>query len=124
MRLAHGGAAWPRPAPDLSVHPPSRLTTLSLLDSRPQDKYPHKFRLTLNGLERKLGVVEAKVIQDNVIMASNKEEQDTKANRATLNKVTITGINLPNHASLQDQERIALMKRKVMELVDKVKSTD
>ena len=48
------------------------------------------------------------------MMALIKEEQDTDANLATLDRVTITGIILPSNLyQLQDPERIDIMKRKV-----------
>ena len=106
--------------PDLSMPPPSRHTTLSQFPSDPANL--HEVKLSLNKIERRIGAIEAKAFHDNVMMALIKEEQDTEANLATLNRVTITGITLPaTFRGLPDADRIEVMRQKVKELVDLVK---
>lgn len=75
-------------------------------------------------IEERLGTLEAKSIQDNLMMASLKEEQDTEANRAMQDRLTIIGIRIPNINKMKDAEKNPAMKSKVEELVTKLKDHD
>ena len=80
---------------------------------------------SLNKIERRIGAIEDEAFKDNVMMALIKEEEDTEANLASQNKVTIKGFVLPpNFYKLQDKERIDIMRRKVQALVAIIKNED
>ena len=123
--------AMATPLPDLSLPPPSARTTLTRPDqaswinqseddsqSRQQE---FDVRASVNRIERKMGMIEAKSFHDDLMMALLKEAQDTEANKALLNKVTITGVYLPDMTRLSVQERIKTMKDKIESIVNCIK---
>jgi hypothetical protein len=71
---------------------------------------------SLTRIENRLGTLEAKSFYDNLKMASLQEEQDTEANRATLNRVVVNGIRIPSFSRMTENEKVPLMKSKVQEL--------
>ena len=77
---------------------------------------------SLARIERRIGVLEAKSFSDNVMMAGLKEDQDTEANRAMMNKVTMAGVEVPGLAGLTtDEDRIKLIKETVGSIFDMIK---
>ena len=73
-------------------------------------------------IKRRIGVLEAKSFSDNVMMAGLKEDQDTEANRAMMNKVTMAGVEVPGLAGLTtDEDRIKLIKESVGLIFDMIK---
>ena len=80
---------------------------------------------SLERIERRVGMLEAKSFFDNVMMAGLKEEQDTEANRAMLNKVTMAGVEIPGLANLtRDEDRIKLIKDTVAQIIEVVRVDD
>ena len=79
---------------------------------------------SLARIERRLGSIEAKIFYDNVMMAGLKEEQDLEANKAMLNRIVFSGVALPSLQSVKDEEKIALIKGKIEEIIDFVKGED
>jgi hypothetical protein len=76
---------------------------------------------SLSKIEQRLGALENKALRDNVMMATLREDQDTEANRAMLDRLTVLGIRIPNIRRMKDQDRIQMMRQKVEELFDKLK---
>ena len=72
-------------------------------------------------IEQRLGFLEAKSFYDSLMMASLKEEQDTEANIAMLNRVSISGVTIEGLADLKEMEKVAPMKAKVNEIIDILK---
>ena len=115
MRLAHESA----PGINYSVPPPGFAPSQQQNSWRTPDVISSMARI-----EQRLGALEAKVFFDNVMMASLKEEQDTAANRAMLNRLTMTGVTLEGLDNLSDEERIKAIEDKVNEIIDIVKKDD
>ena len=76
---------------------------------------------SLNSIERRLGRLEAKAFFDNVMMASLKEDQDSEANKAMLNKVTIAAVPMELAPTLTELEKVEAIKTKANEIIDIVK---
>ena len=76
---------------------------------------------SLATIERRLGALEAKVFYDNIMMAGLKEEQDTEANKAMLNRVTIAGVPMELASTLTEQEKVQAIKDKANEIIDIIK---
>ena len=55
------------------------------------------------------------------MMASLKEEQDTEANIAMLNRVAISGVTVEGLAGLKEADKVTPMKDKVNEIIDLLK---
>ena len=104
------------PLPDMTVPPPSAGAAAAQL--------PDNGAISLFGLSRRLGVLESKVFYNNLMTASLKEELDTEANKAMLNKVTVAGVVIPGIENLKDTDKIAAMKAKVAELIELLKEED
>ena len=106
--------AAPFPFPDVSVPPPAQLVAHDLGE--------------VNGcfarIEKRLGSLESTSYYSNVMMATLKEEQDTEANRAMLNRVTVSGLVIPDIFKMSEADKIVAMKAKVMETIDLVKEAD
>ena len=92
--------------PDLSIPPPTAPLDPSLIAR----------------LERRIGKLEAKAFYDNLTMALLKEEQDTEANKAMLNRVTFSGLNIEGLERMLEPDRIKAMREKVGEVIDLVKA--
>ena len=113
MQMAHG----PTPRLNFSVPPPGFAEPRTEVDHwRTPD-----VNSSLARIERRLGLLEAKVSYNNVMTASLKEDQDTEANRATLNKVTISAVPMDSLSSLTEIEKIEAIKKKAKEMIDIVK---
>ena len=116
MRLAQNH----NPSFDTSVPPPRVGGPHQALDPwRTAD-----VNSSLARIERRLGSIEAKMFYDNVMMAGLKEEQDLEANKAMLNRIVFSGVALPSLQSVKDEEKIALIKGKIEEIIDFVKGED
>ena len=72
-------------------------------------------------MERRLGGLKAKVLYNNVMMASLKEEKDTEANKAMLSKVKMAGVLMPGLSSLSELDKIQTIKDMAAEIEDLVK---
>ena len=117
MRLAHG----PSTGVDLSVPPP--LLDGARLQGHDVWRSPDVLS-SLQRIERRLGCLEAKSFYDNVMMAGLKEEQDAEANKAMLNRVIFSKVNMPNLANLTDEARLNAIKGRINEIIESVKSPD
>ena len=115
LRLAHDST----PGTNFSVPPPGFASLQQQNSWRTPDVNSSMLRI-----EQRLGALEAKVFFDNVMMASLKEEQDTAANRAMLNRLTMTGITLEGLDKMTSEERIKAIKDKVDEIIGIVKKDD
>ena len=73
-------------------------------------------------IERRIGSLEAKNFYDNVMMAGLKEEQDAEANKAMLNKVVLSKVSLPDMQGLNEEGRIRVIKDRINEIIDDVKT--
>ena len=118
FQLAHGPAS----GFDLTV-PPPRLVSNSLPPQQGQSEWrTMDVNSSLARIERRVGALEAKSFFDDVMMAGLKEDQDTEANRAMMNRVTMAGVEISGLAGLtSDAERIALIKDSVASVIDLVK---
>ena len=74
-------------------------------------------------LERRVGSLESKSFYNDLMTAALKEELDTEANKAMLNRVTVSGVELPE---LQNPEgdKVKIMKDKITEIFDQIKTAD
>ena len=107
MRLAS-----PIPFPDMSIPPPGST------NSGRRTPQPETEEVSLNSLARRVGALEAKTFYDNLTTASLKEELDSEANKAMLNKVTFSGVVIPGLEGLNDTDKIRVMRAKVQEIIE------
>ena len=103
MRLAD-------PLPDLSLPPPGRHLP-------PVHQQP----VAGASLDRRVGALEAVSFYNNVAMAGLKEEIDTEANKAMLNRVVISGVVIPGLEKMEDTVKVPIMKEKIQAIVDSLK---
>ena len=73
-------------------------------------------------LERRVGSLESRTFYNDLMTAGLKEELDTEANKAMLNRVTVSGVEIPNLQKMADEERIPAMKSRIKELFDLLKA--
>ena len=78
----------------------------------------------LANLERRVGMLEDTTFHNNLMMAALKEEQDTEANKAMLNRVTFSGVVIENLLMMSESDRVKAMKDKVMEFVELLKDPE
>ena len=76
---------------------------------------------SLANLERRVEMLEDTTFHNNLMMAALKEDQDTEANKAMLNRVTFSGVAIEGLTSMNEADRVKAMKEKVMEIVDSLK---
>ena len=107
LRMAH-----PVPLPDLSLPPPIAAA------GRLQEQ------VNPPGLDRRVAALESAAFFNNLTMAALKEEQDTEANKAMLNRVSVSGLVIEGIQSMVESERIQAMRNKVQEVIDLVKEPD
>ena len=105
IRLAN---PYINPLPDLSFPPPSTMTSQN----------PAQLTTSLAKLERRVGSLESRSFYSNLMSAGLKEELDTEANKAMLNRVTVSGVELPDLQRLEEADRIKAMKSKIVEIFD------
>jgi hypothetical protein len=76
---------------------------------------------SLAKIEQRVGQLEAKSLQDNLMMAAIKEDQDTEANKAMMDRLTIMGIRIPNVRRLKEDDKVKAMRTRVEKLLDYIK---
>ena len=106
LQLAGGGIDFSVPPPVVSAQPPATIGDIGV---------------GLFKLEQRVGVLEAKTFYDSLMMASLKEEQDTEANIAMINRVTISGVVIDGLVTMKDVDKVTAMKAKVSEYIDFLK---
>jgi len=79
---------------------------------------------SLARIEERIGALERKSLQDNIMMAALQEDQDAEANRTMLDRLTISGIQIQNIRRMKDIERNPLMRTKVEEAINMFKEED
>ena len=95
--------------PDLSVPPPNPVQNLA------------EVNVSFAKMDRRLNSLENKAHYSNVMTAILKEEIDTEANKAMLNKITISGVAIENITNMDEQRKIRVMRSKVEEIFDLLK---
>jgi hypothetical protein len=55
-----------------------------------------------------------------MMMATMKEEQDTEANKAMLDRLTVLGVRIPNLSRMKDKDKIEPMRNRIQEVFDKL----
>ena len=96
--------------PDLSIPPPAVSVTRNLSHFG-----------SLASLERRVDYIETKSFYNDLMTAGLKEELDTEANKAMLNRVTVSGVDLPDLHKMTDTEKVKAMKEKIAEIFEKLK---
>ena len=100
------------PLPNLSVPPPIM----------PQN--PNQIYSSIAHLERRVGSLESRSFYNDLMTAGLKEEQDTEANKAMMNRITVSGVELPELWTAQDADRIKIMRDKIAEIFDEIKDPE
>ena len=95
--------------PDYSVPPPATVSNLAEING------------SLAKVNRRLGALENNSYFSNLMMATLKEEQDTEANKAMLNKVTVSGVEIENVCNMAETEKIRVMREKIASIFDSLK---
>ena len=108
IRLAN---PYVSPFPDLSMPPPTAQSQGQVTASIAQ-------------LERRVGSLESRTFYNDLMTAGLKEELDTEANKAMLNRVIVSGVELPELQSAQEGDRVKIMKDKIVELFDLIKTPE
>ena len=108
MRLAN---PYVSPYPDLSIPPPTALNSSQISGS-------------LAKLERRVNSLESRTFFNNLMTASLKEELDTEANKAMLNRVTVSGVELPDLHRMPEVDKVKAMKEKISEIFDLLKTSE
>ena len=106
LRMAH-----PVPLPDLSLPPP-----MASGGRGPEQAGP--------SLDRRVAALESAAYFNNLTMAALKEEQDTEANKAMLNRVSVSGLVIEGIQTMAEADRIQAMRAKIQEVIDQVKEPD
>ena len=112
-RLIRMANPYVNPLPDLSLPPPTSAATNS-----------NQIISSLARLERRVGSLESNSFYNNLMTAGLKEELDTEANKAMLNRVTVSGVELPELQRMNDVDKIKAMKTKIVEIFDLLKAPD
>ena len=71
----------------------------------------------IENLVKRVESVEDKAFYDNLMFAAIKEDQDDVVNRANLNKVTVTGVQITNFNRMAENEKPAAMKEAVNAII-------
>lgn len=103
--------------PDTSVPPP-------IVGSNRTQNQGMSEAMRISKLERRVGCLEDTTFHNNIMMAALKEEQDTEANKALLNRVTFSGMVIEDLLNMNEENRIKAMKTAVMEIVDSLKDPE
>ena len=77
-----------------------------------------------SSVERRLGALEAQIFYNNLTTAALKEEMDTEANKAMLNRVTVSGVVIEGIERMTDTVKVQAMKAKITEIFDSIKEAD
>lgn len=78
---------------------------------------------SLDKISLRVGYLETKSFHDNLMMAALKEAEDTEANRAMLNRVTVIGIKILDFHKMSNEEKVEAMKAKAQEVFDELAET-
>ena len=106
-----------------------RLASPQLDTSRPpptissggQNSNEQSSGLSLAGLGRRVSRLESNAFFTNLMTATLKEDQDTEANRAMLNRVTMAGVVIENLMTMSEEDKIRAMKATVKEIITNIK---
>ena len=104
---------------DLSIPPPVSMGPRPA--GSPIGRIPSRQPPTLASLDERINSLEAKSFYDNLTMAALKEDQDTEANRAMLNRVVMSGVEIQGLDKMDESGKIRAMKAKVTEIIDALK---
>ena len=108
MRLAN---PYVSPLPNLSMPPPAAQNL-------------GQATANLAQLERRVGSLESRTFYNDLMTAGIKEELDTEANKAMLNRVTVSGVEIPELLTAQEGDRVKIMRDKIIELFDSIKAPE
>ena len=72
----------------------------------------------------RLTTLESRSYYTNVMTATLKEEQDTEANRALLNRVTFSGVSIENLWRMSEKDKVTAMKKKIGEIIELLREQD
>ena len=100
--------------PDLSMPPPQ-------FGRHQTQQQGRRVATTLENLEERVEALEDTAFHNNLMMAALKEEQDAEANKACLNRVTLSGVIIEGLLGMSEEDKVAAMRAKVMEIVDNLK---
>ena len=108
--------------PDLSMPPPSIGAQKQARGSdQSTGRSGEQQVLSLAGLDGRILALEGKSFYDNLTMAALKEDLDTEANKAMLNRVSISGVEIKDLDKMDDPGKIRAMRAKVTEIIDVLK---
>lgn len=120
MRLA-------APQPDLTIPPPSTGIAAQAFRNFGQMS-AGSFSQMSGGehlaIDRRLRALEAQSFYNNLMTAALKEEQDTLANKAMLNRLTVAGVIIEGIQDMADSEKVPAMKAKITEIFNSIKGPD
>ena len=75
-------------------------------------------------LEKRVSQLESNSFYTNLMTAILKEEQDTEANKALLNRVTVSGVVIENLTRMNDTDKVRAMRDKIEELFNQIKEPE
>ena len=112
-----------------------RLAATSLDTSRPpptSQALPNPGSSTTQGdsrsgqstLERRVSRLESNSFFTNLMTAALKEEQDSEANKAMLNRVTISGVVIDNLTRMNETDKVRAMRAKIEEIITSIKEPE
>ena len=113
-RLIRMANPYVNPFPDLSIPPPTTMTPLNA----------GQISSSLSKLERRVGSLESRTFYNNLTTASLKEELDTEANKAMLNRVTVSGVEIPDLHKMLEADKVKAMRDKIIEIFDLLKTPE
>ena len=98
--------------PDLSMPPPTIVSNIS------------EVNISFARINRRLSSLETRSYYTNVMTATLKEEQDTEANRALLNRVTFSGVVIDNLGCMDEKDKVTAMRSKIAAIIDLLKEPE
>ena len=98
--------------PDMTIPPPTLVSNLSEVNS------------SFAKVNRRLTSLETTSYYTKVMTATLKEEQDTEANRAMLNRVTFSGVVIDNLWRMSEKDKVTAMRNKIGSIIDLLKEPD
>ena len=98
--------------PDFTIPPPAIVSTFSEVNG------------SFAKVNRRLTALESRSYYTNVMTATLKEEQDTEANRALLNRVTFSGVTIENLWRMSEKDKVTAMKKKIGEIIELLREQD
>jgi hypothetical protein len=112
--------------PPPNFRPPTTFPVPAQLQPQPQPPVSWPTMLTpelstsLAKIEQRIGFLESKALQDNMMMAALQEEQDAEANRTMSDRIAILGIRVPGIRRMKDGDRVRILRQKIDELLSKL----